>query len=50
MIALIGADQQRLPGDVDTSARRVSGQYERHVVETLRPLEGVDLNQFLRAS
>ena len=37
VIALIGADCQRLPGDIDTSVRSFSGQYERHVVETLRP-------------
>jgi putative nucleotidyltransferase with HDIG domain len=47
VIALIGADHQRVPGDIDTSARGGGGQYERHVVETLRPLEGVDLTEFL---
>ena len=50
VIALIGADRQRLPDDIDTSRRLLSGQYERHVVETLRPAEGLDLNQFLAAS
>jgi len=50
VIALIGAGRERLPGEIDTSRRAVSGQYERHVVETLRPLEGLDLNQFLAAS
>ena len=50
MIALIGADRQRLPGEIDTSRRLLSGQYERHVVETLRPTEGLDLNSFLTAS
>lgn len=50
VIALIGADYRRLPGDIDTSIRAVSGQYERHVVETLRPQEGLDINGFLVAS
>jgi len=50
VIALIGADCQRVPGEVDTSIRLISGQYERHVVETLRPQEGLDINQFLVAS
>jgi hypothetical protein len=50
VIALIGTDRQRLPGEIDTSRRLLSGQYERHVVETLRPTEGLDLNSFLAAS
>jgi putative nucleotidyltransferase with HDIG domain len=50
VIALIGADLQRLPQEIDTSRRLLSGQYERHVVETLRPAEGLDLNLFLAAS
>ena len=49
VIALIGASCQRLPGDIDTSARALSGQYERHVVETLRPQQGLDINAFLVA-
>jgi putative nucleotidyltransferase with HDIG domain len=49
VIALIGADLQRLPQEIDTSRRLLSGHYERHVVETLRPAEGLDLNQFLAA-
>jgi putative nucleotidyltransferase with HDIG domain len=50
VIALIGADHQRVPGEIDTSQRLLSGQYERHVVETLRPAEGLDLSGFLAAS
>jgi hypothetical protein len=50
VIALIGADYQPLPDEIDTSRRLLSGQYERHVIETLRPTEGLDLNQFLKAS
>jgi len=50
VIALMGADYEPLPGEIDTSRRLFSGQYERHVVETLRPAAGLDLNQFLAAS
>ena len=50
VIALMGVDRQPVDGEIDTSRRLLSGQYERHVVETLRPQEGLDLNQFLRAS
>ena len=50
VIALMGADLERLPGEIDTSARSNAGQYERHVVETLRPQNGLDLTQFLAAS
>jgi putative nucleotidyltransferase with HDIG domain len=50
VIALLGADHTRVPGDVDTSRRDSSGKYERYVVETLRPVEGLDLTQFLAAS
>ena len=50
VIALISSDYQRMSGDIDTSRRLLSGQYERHVVETLRPAAGMDINQFLVAS
>jgi putative nucleotidyltransferase with HDIG domain len=50
VIALMGASCERLSGEIDTSRRLLSGQYERHVVETLRPGEGFDVNQFLTAS
>jgi hypothetical protein len=50
VIALIGSEFERLPGEIDTSVRSYAGQYERHVVETLRPQEGLDLNLFLAAS
>lgn len=50
VIALMGAELQRVPGEIDTSRRLLSGQYERHVVETLRPAEGLDLTRFLAAS
>ena len=50
VIALMGAELQPIPGEIDTSRRLLSGQYERHVVETLRPQEGLDINRFLVAS
>ncbi|HEY7499883.1 MAG TPA: HD domain-containing phosphohydrolase [Vicinamibacterales bacterium] len=50
VIALMGADLEPLPNAIDTSRRSASGQYERHVVETLRPQEGLNLNRFLAAS
>lgn len=34
-------------GEVDTASRDVSGDYERHIVETLRAKEGLDLTTFL---
>jgi hypothetical protein len=37
-------------GEIDTSRRGASGDYERHVVETLRPPAPLDLNEFLAAS
>ncbi len=50
VIAMMGAECQRLPVEIDTSVRLSSGHYERHVVETLRPQEGLDLTQFLPAA
>ena len=50
VIALMGAEQRRVGGEIDTSRRDSSGGYERHVVETLRPQAPIDLNEFLVAS
>jgi putative nucleotidyltransferase with HDIG domain len=47
VIALVASDFGRLPGDVDTSARDSSGDYARHIVETVRPPEGLDLARFI---
>jgi putative nucleotidyltransferase with HDIG domain len=47
VIALVASDFGRLPGDVDTSARDSAGAYARHIVETVRPPEGLDLAQFI---
>ena len=35
---------------VDTSARDGSAAYERHILETIRPPEGLDLRKFLTAA
>jgi putative nucleotidyltransferase with HDIG domain len=50
VIALLGSEHRRVPGEIDTSRRDTSGAYERHVVETLRPPAPLDLNEFLAAS
>jgi len=47
VVALVGPDLDRLPGEVDTSARDGSGAYARHIVETLRPPEGLKLATFV---
>ncbi len=46
VIALVGSDFGRLPGDVDTAARDTSGHYARHIAETLQPPAGLNLSQF----
>ena len=46
IVALVAPDFGRLPGDVDTSVRDSSGGYARHIVETIRPPQGLDLSQF----
>ena len=47
VVALFGSQHERLPGEVDTSRRQHSGEYVRHIVETLRPPEGLDVAAFL---
>ena len=47
VIALFGADFDRLPGEIDTSRRDAAGTYERHLVETLKPADGLDITAFL---
>ena len=47
VIALVSADFSRLPGDIDTSARDSLGGYARHIVETIRPPEPLDLSFFV---
>lgn len=50
VIAPLGAEYTRLPGEIDTSLRDAAGGYLRHIVETLRPPAEIDLNEFLAAS
>jgi putative nucleotidyltransferase with HDIG domain len=50
VIALMGTDYRRVSGEIDTSQRTPAGAYERHIVETLRPPDPLDLNEFLAAS
>ncbi len=47
LLALVGPDLDRLPGEIDTSARDESGAYARHIVETLRPPDGLRPAAFL---
>ena len=47
VIAMLTPNYDRLPGEVDTSERDQSGEYVRHVVETLSPTMPLDLNSLL---
>ena len=47
VIAMLTPRYDRLPGEVDTSERDQSGEYCRHVVETLLPTMPLDLNSLL---
>jgi putative nucleotidyltransferase with HDIG domain len=49
VIALAASDFGRLPGQVDTAVRDASGGYARHIVETIRPPEALDLSLFVAA-
>ena len=42
IVALVGNQYDRVPGEVDTSLRDPAGQYVRHIVETICPLDGLD--------
>ncbi len=47
VIARLTKDLARVPGDIDISARDSAGGYARHIIETVRPPEGLDLTGFL---
>jgi putative nucleotidyltransferase with HDIG domain len=47
VIAIVDESTRKPNGRIDTSTRDTSGTYERHIVETLRPIEGLDLGDFL---
>jgi putative nucleotidyltransferase with HDIG domain len=49
VIARTADDLSRSLGEIDTSLRDGSGGYQRHVVETLRPEQELDLARFLRS-
>ena len=50
VIALVAPDLGRMPGSVDTAVRDASGTYARHIVETVRPPDGLDLSLFVTRS
>jgi hypothetical protein len=43
----VAPDYGRIRGSVDTSTRDSSGSYARHIVETIRPPEELDLGKFV---
>jgi putative nucleotidyltransferase with HDIG domain len=47
LLALIDESTNMPNGRIDTATRDTSGRYERHIVETLTPMEGLDLRDFL---
>jgi putative nucleotidyltransferase with HDIG domain len=47
VLATLTETYDPLPGELDTSARDGAGGYARHIVETLRPPDGLDVSQFL---
>jgi putative nucleotidyltransferase with HDIG domain len=49
VVALFSQEYERLSGDLDTSLRDGTGQYTRHIVETIRPPAGLDVAAFLTA-
>jgi putative nucleotidyltransferase with HDIG domain len=49
ILAVIDESTNKPNGRIDTSSRDLSGKYERHIVETLKPIENLDLGEFLAA-
>ncbi len=47
VLALLDDGLAATIGEVDTSSRDESGGYERHIVETLKPSEEIDVGRFL---
>jgi putative nucleotidyltransferase with HDIG domain len=50
VIALLTSELDRAPGDIDTSTRDGNGSYARHIVETIRPPDGLDLTRVLASA
>ena len=46
VLALVHGDHVE-PGRVDTGARDAAGGYERHILETMKPPDGLDVSKFL---
>jgi hypothetical protein len=49
MLTLVDANQNP-SASVDTCSRDGSGGYERHILETIRPPEGLEMSKFLAAA
>jgi putative nucleotidyltransferase with HDIG domain len=49
VIVLVSPAYARISDDIDTSQRDAEGRYERHVVETMMPVEALDLPSLLAA-
>jgi len=47
VLTLVADGMEGPRGRIDTAARDGSGAYERHILETLRPPEGLDLGRLL---
>jgi putative nucleotidyltransferase with HDIG domain len=47
VLTLVAAGTEGPRGRIDTAARDTTGAYERHILETLRPPEGLDLGRLL---
>ncbi|HEY7443027.1 MAG TPA: HD domain-containing phosphohydrolase [Vicinamibacterales bacterium] len=47
ILAVINESTNKPNGHIDTASRDGSGKYERHIVETLKPIENLDLAEFL---
>ena len=50
IVAAVDSDLARIPGQLDTSVRDSSGGYLCHVLETLRPPEGLDVPSLLASA
>ena len=50
LLAAIDESTNLPMGRIDTATRDDSGKYERHIAETLKPIEGLDLREFLASA
>jgi hypothetical protein len=49
ILVVIDEGTNKPNGRLDTSSRDASGKYERHIIETVKPIENLDLTEFLAA-